>query len=450
MTLRSDDARYWYPASSEPAVDGMTLTVEPGSFVLLTGPTGCGKSTWLRLAAGLLQGHGNGRFEGSITVGDRAVDSIQPSKRIRQLGFVSQTPHDQIVSGTVGDEVAFGLESAGLDRVSIERCIDDALALVNLPVAQSRPSTALSGGQLARLVVASAMAGSPPLLLLDEPLAQLDPEGARMLLEALRRIADSGTAVVMVEHRVHLVKDTVDRVVVMNEGCVVGEGPQHLTEVGLGISLDPIPPPSSLGEVLIRATALNHRYAGADTMALHDVDVTVAAGERVAIMGPNGSGKSTLLKALAGWIDAGPIVQNGRVVDVPQDPDLALFCPTVTDELAYGPIEHRASSRDTADRVNAVAEALNLAELLHRAPQSLSRGQRLRVAVGAAMSVQPDVLLLDEPTSGQDRREVARLMRALTAASDRGAVVFATHDEELAQAAATRIIRMQDGRVVSP
>lgn len=449
MTLRSTDARYWYPSSATPAVDGLTLRIEPGSFVLLTGPTGCGKSTWLRLAGGLLQHHGNGRFEGTIELNGASVDGIRPSERIRHLGFVSQTPHDQVVSGIVGDEVAFGLESSGVTQDAIEPLIRDALARVRLDVGHDRSTQALSGGQLARLVVAAAIAGSPSLLLLDEPLAQLDPQGAAALVRVLRTIADHGTAVVMVEHRIHLVDDAVDRIVVMNDGRIVGEGRSHLSEVGLGLDLPRGTAPPAQGRELVRATNLRHRYEDAPTDALQGVDFCVSAGERVAIMGPNGSGKSTLLRALSGWIDAGPVTRNGRVIDVPQDPDLALFCATVRAELAYGPTEHRAAPAVVEDRVAAIAEALNIADLLDRAPQSLSRGQRLRVAVGSAMSVQPDVLLLDEPTSGQDRREVARLMQALTATSTDGAVVFATHDEELAAAAATRIVRMDGGRVVT-
>jgi len=448
MTLRSEGVGYRFPTADQPAVDGFDLVVDPGTFVLLTGPTGCGKSTWMRLAAGLLQRHGSGTVDGRIELDGVPVDGLLPSHRVARLGFVAQVPHDQIVTGTVGDEVAFGLESAGQSAEEIEVGVRRALQSVQLDVSVDHPSTALSGGQMARLVVASAIAGSPSILLLDEPLAQLDPPAAAALLDVLRAIADAGTAVVMIEHRVHLVRDVVDRVVVMNHGRIIGEGADKLTEVGLGLALPVLPSPESYGPVLLEGTGLRYRYPNNEMDALAGVDFSLRAGERVALMGPNGSGKSTLLKSLSLAIEAGSIRQAGGVIDVPQDPDLALFCATVRDELAYGPREHRMPPDKIVARTATVAEALNLTHLLDRAPQSLSRGQRLRVAVGAAMTVAPDVLLLDEPTSGQDRVEVARMMRALAETDHTRAIVFATHDEELARAAATRIVRIDRGQEV--
>jgi energy-coupling factor transport system ATP-binding protein len=184
--------------------------------------------------------------------------------------------------------------------------------------------------------------------------------------------------------------------------------------------------------------------------ALDGVDVEFRAGERVAIMGPNGSGKSTLLQGLAGHLPVGKLVGQATVVDVPQDPDLALFCETTEAELAYGPKERRLDPAAVLRAVHGTAAGLDLLPLLHRPPQALSRGQRLRTAVGAALCCDPDVLLLDEPTSGQDRTQVARMMATLATVEAHRTVVFATHDEELATQHATRIIRLESGRVVTP
>jgi energy-coupling factor transporter ATP-binding protein EcfA2 len=449
MSLELRHSSYTYPGADRPAVEDVSLAVQAGEFVLLTGPTGCGKSTLLRLAAGLLGHAGGGQVAGDVEVGGQSLRTLTPSMRVRQLGFVSQVPGDQLVAGTVGDEVAFGLESAGFGVAEMDARVEDALRSVGLDVGLSHPCTALSGGQMQRLVVAAAMSGSPSVLLLDEPLAQLDPGGAAQLLAVLRHIAEQGVAVLMVEHRVHMVAHLVDRILVMDKGAIIGDGEACLAQVGLGRALESPAKKTKLGRRLMRGRDLNYRYAGQKDRALVSMDFELRAGERVALMGPNGSGKSTLLRVLSGEFKARSLESDCTIIDVPQDPDLALFCATVQGELAYAAEEARCPKEEVQTHVSRVAKMMNLEPFLALNPHGLSRGQRLRVAVGAAMSVQPDVLLLDEPTSGQDRGEVARLMGVLAAMSEHGAVVFATHDEELAQATATRIVRMQAGRVVA-
>lgn len=462
-------ARYRYPSGTE--VGPVDLDVRPGELVLLTGPTGCGKSTLLRLAAGLVARHGHGEVGGEVAVGGADPAVLAPSARVRRVGFVSQDPGDQIATGALGDEIAFGLESAGWDGPAIEARIVEMLGVLGLPVEPERAPSALSGGQRQRLVVASALAGGAGLLLLDEPLAWLDPAGAAQLLERLRALAErERLAILMVEHRLEPCLPLVHRVVVMEAGAVAWDGPAVEVPVALlrrlGLSVpgladlddrlaaqgrtraDVRPPASSVearapgGEPLIRAERLRFSWGG--PQVLNDVQFEIWPGERVALLGANGAGKSTLLAALAGHLDAGPVRRVGRVIDVPQDPDLALFCETVAEELRYGPVEARA--RDAEAEARAAARALSVEDLWERPPQALSRGQRLRVAVAAALAAAPAVLCLDEPTSGQDRDQVERLMRALDHA-DR-AVIFATHDVDLALRHATRWVVLDAGRVV--
>ncbi len=449
MSLVCRNLCYSYPMADRPAVDDVTIGFKPGELVLLTGPTGCGKSTLLRLLAGLLRDDGGGTVSGEVCLDGADVSSMLPSTRVKKLGFVSQVPGDQLVAGTIADEVAFGLESAGFAIEEIDARVLVALNAVGLDLAQNHPCLALSGGQMQRLVLAAAIGGSPGVLLLDEPLAQLDGEGAIQLLDALAQIAARGVAVVMVEHRVHLLREWAQRILVMDGGKIIGSGADALARLGLGEPLKRPTKPDALGRCLLKGSGLSHRYEGNRIMALDGVDFELFAGERVAIMGPNGSGKSTLLKVLSGDFKAKMVTGDCTVIDVPQDPDLALFCTTVRDELSYAAVEARWSHAACEERVNEVAVALNLTAFLDCNPQGLSRGQRLRVAVGAAMVAKADVLLLDEPTSGQDRREVARLISALATMAEDGAVVFATHDEGLAQAAATRIVRMDGGKIVA-
>lgn len=454
----------------------MSFSAAPGELILLTGPTGCGKSTLLRLLAGLLQRHGRGEFSGAIAVSGHDPAALSPAERARHIGFVSQEPRDQLVTGTVGDELAFALESIACPPAEITARLPSLQAMVGLGVPLAHATGALSGGQTQRLVTGAALSAGASLLLLDEPLAQLDPDGARALLERLRALSAQGITVVMVEHRLEAALDVATRLLVMADGALLSDTPAAALRPGspllgqlrkLGLTLPgmldladriaplsptaaryPLPPPeppAPSGAVLIDARGLHHRYPDAAQDALTSLDLTLCAGERVAILGGNGAGKSTLLGLLSGRLGA-PLAEG--VIAVPQDPDLALFCATVSAELAYGPQEAGLRGPALAARVDAAAAALSVSALLTQAPQALSRGQRLRAAVAAALACAPRLLLLDEPTSGQDHDQIEHMMASLRDALAGGALVFATHDVELALRHATRILVLHEGRLL--
>ncbi len=489
MSLTLTELGWTFAGANTPAVDGVSAAVRPGEKVLLTGASGCGKSTLLRLAAGLLQRFGDGEARGEARILGRDPAVASPAERAALVGLVSQDPADQLVTGSVSDEIAFAPESVGWEPARIDARIDALLPLLGLDVAPDRDPRALSGGQQQRLVVAATLAVGAPLLLLDEPLAMLDPAAARALLERLDALAAEGTAILLVEHRIEACLGWCDRVWWMSAGRLIRDvapdalDPDLLRAGGLAVpalldvearlrargrslreaGIDPLRPATATGARreppgaatiapgsaprLLHAEDLRHRYG--TTEALRGVSLTLHAGERVALLGANGAGKSTLLAALAGEVGVGRIEGGARVVPVPQDPDLSLFSATVRAELAYGPRERRLPAADVADAVARVAGALGLEALLERAPQALSRGQRLRVAVGAALTCAPDVLLLDEPTSGQDDASVDGVLAALDEALPGSALVFATHDVGLALRFATRVLLLDGGRLVA-
>lgn len=437
-------AGYRFPSGG--AIGPVDLAVGAGERVVLSGASGAGKTTLLRRLAGLSAKAGFGEALGAVSVGGVEPMAMRPADRPRAIGFVAQDPGDQLVCGTVADELAFGPECAGMPSARVEALIPAILAQVGLGVDPGRDPRTLSTGEQQRLVVGAAIAAGARLLLLDEPLAHLDPDGADALLEALRRIAADGVAVIAAEHRLAALAGFADREVRLDAGRIVFDGrfvpPAHAAE--------PSAPHQVSDDAPARLEASGLRVGYGAATVLDGVDLRLRAGERVALVGANGAGKSTLIGALCGRLPCGgalSIAGGGRALEVPQDPDLTLFCATVAAELGYGPAEHGLDGDALRAWVDAIARGMGLAALVDRSPHALSRGERLRVAVGAAVACRPAVLALDEPTAGQDHAHVEAMFDAVDRALGDGALVFATHDRGLAARRATRVLRLAGGRL---
>ncbi|WP_233492104.1 ABC transporter ATP-binding protein [Blastococcus sp. TF02A-30] len=450
-----------YPSRHAWAARDVDLRVDPGERVLLTGPSGAGKSTLLHALAGLL-GPDEGEQTGEITVDGRA-----PAEARARTGVVFQDPDAQLVMTRAGDDVAFGLENAGVRPERIWPAVESVLAEVGFPYGRDRATAALSGGQKQRLVLAGALAPRPGLLLLDEPTAQLDPDGAVLVREAVARATGArDTTLLVVDHDAEAWLPLVDRVVELRpEGGAVEHGPGW-RPAPLRL---PVRTPRPAGAVLLRAEAAGYTHRGAEQPALAATDVAVPAGRTLAVTGPNGTGKSTLALLLAGLrppttgrIAAAPALTAGlrrpdrpphrwradelvrRIGTVFQHPEHQFLTGRVRDELALGPLRSGAGDDAAHRRAEELMERLGLAALAEANPFTLSGGQQRRLSVATALATDPAVLVLDEPTFGQDRDTWGELVALLAEQQRDGrALVLVTHDAAVVRALADDELALQ-------
>ncbi len=438
----------------------LSFDIAPGERVLLLGASGSGKSTLLRALAGVL-GDDEGEQLGSLT-----VDGEVPSAARGRVGLVLQDPESNVVLAGVGDDVAFGCENLGVPRDEIWPRVREALDAVGLDLPLDRSTTMLSGGQKQRLALAGALAMRPGVLLLDEPTANLDPAGVIEVRDAVgRALASSGASMVVVEHRVGTWLPLVDRVVVLTPQGVMADGDPatvlrdrgaELAAAGIWVPGHPPALPSRrrhATEVVETASGLT---VGRDRVPVrHGLDVQVSAGELLAITGPNGSGKSTLGLTLAGLLPplAGELDAFGRgaphrwrsrellplIGTVFQNPEHQFLTGTVRDELEVGP---RALKRPL-DHIDGILERLRLTALARANPFTLSGGEQRRLSVATVLASAPRMLVLDEPTFGQDANTWAELVALIADLIDDGsALVAMTHDTEFVDALADRRVEL--------
>jgi energy-coupling factor transporter ATP-binding protein EcfA2 len=421
-----DRLTFRYPDAVRPALAGVSLELRAGEVVALLGPSGSGKSTLLRALAGLVPHFHGGRFEGSVSVAGRDTRRVRPAELAGTVASVFQDPEDQIVMTVVANEVAFGLENLGVNPAAIWPRVHEALAAVDAANLTRRRTPELSGGELQRVCLASALALAPRLLLVDEPTSQLDPEAAETFLA---RVSAPDTTVVLSEQRIARALAVADRVLFLEGGRLLLDAPRAaalnwLAEhrpsyVGPAVEASPL----IHGLPLVRLDRVSFEYE-TGSPALDGASLAVRRGEIVALEGPNGSGKTTLAKIAAGLLEpaSGHVVRSGRAGYLSQDPGRYLVCERAVDEVAL------AVGGDTA-RARMWLERVGLAWAVERHPRDLSSGERQRLALAAVAVAEPDLLVLDEPTRGIDPDRKAELAAIVTeyASGGRG-VLVATHD----------------------
>lgn len=471
-------ARGWgwrHAGRKNAALSGVDLDIAPGERVLVLGPSGSGKSTLMGGLAGLLGGAEEGEATGTLT-----VDGVAPADARGRVGLLMQDPEAQVVLARVGDDVAFGMENLGVPREEIWPRVADSLNAVGLDVPLHHSTTELSGGQKQRLALASILAMGPGLLLLDEPTANLDPSGVAEVRAAVETVVErTGATVVVVEHRVDVWASLVDRVIVVADGAIAADGPLRevlaqqgdaLRERGIWLPGDdvaaevgPAPevaPASSEDAPIARVADLTIGY---DTSApvRSGIDLTIERGVSTCIVGANGAGKSTFALTLAGLLPPleGTVEVEtsdgtagdphewsskqllGRMSMVFQEPEYQFLAATVAEELAIGPRAAGMSEAEIAPLVDEHLEALGLTKLARANPMTLSGGEKRRLSVATALISAPELLILDEPTFGQDRGTWLGLVRLLRAALERGVtLVSITHDPAFVAAMGQRVV----------
>ncbi len=455
------DLGYTFAERATPTLHDVTFTLPRGSFTVVAGPTGSGKSTLLRTLAGLIPHQASGTMAGLVRICGRNTRTTSPADLAPTVGLIVQSPDDQICTSSVEAEIAFGLENLALPADEIGRRIDDTLQRFGLEGFRRAAPQTLSGGLRQRLVLAAVAAMRPQVLVCDEPLSQLDVEAARALLVELRRLRDQGVAVILAEHRLDDVLPHADRLLVLDAGRLVadvdGRDAAQVAaalktarlEVASNFEMPPARDRNNAAPITTLAD-VGFRYPQAPCDVWTNLTAAIHHGECIALVGPNGVGKSTLLSLLGGALrpTAGRITRRAEAnrtagTLVPQQVDLTLFSRTVRDELAFGPRQTGCDVATIAGRVQFAAAAFRLETLLDEPPQALSRGQRVRTALAAAFAASPSLLLLDEPTTGQDGPTVDLVMAALrrTVGTPHGpaAVMFSTHHLRTALHYADRI-----------
>ena len=471
-------ARDWgwrHAGRKNAALSGVDLDIAPGERVLVLGPSGSGKSTLMGGLAGLLGGAEEGEATGTLT-----VDGVAPADARGRVGLLMQDPEAQVVLARVGDDVAFGMENLGVPREEIWPRVEESLAAVGLSVPLDHSTTELSGGQKQRLALASILAMGPGLLLLDEPTANLDPSGVAEVRGAVEAVVErTGATMVVVEHRVDVWASLVDRVIVVADGAIAADGPLRevlaqqgdaLRERGIWLPGDdvaaevgPAPevaPASSGTTPIARVAELTIGYDKAAPVR-SGIDLTIERGVSTCIVGANGAGKSTFALTLAGLLPpiSGTVeVQTadgtrgdphewsskqllGRMSMVFQEPEYQFLASTVAEELAIGPRAAGMSEAEIAPLVDEHLEALGLTTLARANPMTLSGGEKRRLSVATALISAPELLILDEPTFGQDRGTWLGLVRLLRAALARGVtLVSITHDPAFVAAMGQRVV----------
>ena len=490
-----ENLNFKYKTRPEPALENISLELKQGELLLIAGSSGCGKTTLARCINGLIPRSYRGERTGRVLLHGREVADLQIPEMAQVVGTLLQDPERQIVASNVFNEIAFGPENLGLPRNEILSRVDQALKRLKLEYLRERETFNLSGGEKQKVALAGVLTMNPSILLLDEPLASLDPASAHEALQVFRSLADEGKTVILVEHRVEdAILANPDRMLYMEDGKIKYLGPiknlppeidhtkvklpapwvvQRVKALDIKATEPPKPSPSPKSEPLVVFENVDFRYDEEYPLILQNVNLEIYPGDLIAVLGPNGAGKSTLVKHAIGLLKPtkGRVLiegQDTRKMSVAQiartlgyvfqSPTHMLYAPTVREELEFGPKNLEFDLALIPTFVRESLSTVNLEGLDEYPPLGLSFGQQKRTTIAAVLAMRSKILIMDEPTAGQDFANYTHFMNTLCSASvgeesvlsaHFASTLFITHDVDLAVTYANRVLLFGDKHIIA-
>jgi len=510
--IEFDHFSFQYYSQAEPTLRDINLKIYPGEKILIVGPSGSGKSTLGHCLNGLIPFYYKGSIEGSLKINGIETRNLDIFKLSKMLGTVLQDSDGQFVGLTVGEDIAFAMENDCVPYAEMHTRVDRVAEMVDIAHVKNLSPYELSGGQKQRTALAGVLIDNVDILLFDEPLANLDPATGKTAIEIINDIHQRmGKTILIIEHRLEdVLHRAVDRVIVINEGRIIADMNAHelvssnvLTSNGIreplyvtalkyaGVQVTPeikpgyiwsldtsgvnealrrwnrsvvTPPPAPPGPALLTIDHLSFSYDGV-RQTLEEINFTITEGEMVSIVGKNGAGKSTLAKLMCGFekVDKGAILYKGEDIRhksikeraefigfVMQNPNQMISKNLIFDEIALGLRLRGVAEEEIKERVEQVLEVCGLAPFIDWPISALSYGQKKRVTIASILVLRPNILILDEPTAGQDYRHYSEIMEFLRQINETGiSIILITHDMHLMLEYTPRAIVLSEGRLIT-
>jgi energy-coupling factor transport system ATP-binding protein len=504
--IEFQDVSFRYAGAEKDALHGINLTIRPGEIVLVSGPAGSGKTTFCSCINGLVPHYHEGELSGQVIVHSYNTRRARIGGLASLVGMVFQDPDSQLVTSSVIDEVAFGPENLGVPRAEINQRVMEALSATRLTGFEEREPHNLSGGEQQACAIAATYSMHPEIYVMDEPLANLDPAGRLQVLQVLIDVAKQRQkTLIIVEHSLEEVLPFVDRVLVMADGQIVRDGtveevlaagdiPRVFTRPAIvrladqfGLDLKtfsaekfyadlnalhslgainvangPVPIAKTSSAPLIEFQNVHYAYKN-QTAALRGVNLTIYEGELVAILGRNGSGKTTLARHIIGLLQPaqGRVTVDGKDVAVTptheltqqigfcfQNPNHQIVSFKVRDEMTFGLKAHNIDPAEFDQRIHRALELVDLLDVIDSEIFDLGKGQKQRLALASVLTLNPKILVIDEPTTGQDPEMTKEIFDIIKHLNDLGTtVLMITHRVDYAASYAHRAVVMNRGEV---